>query len=294
MAGKDDSNLKKSKVTEQIADTLVRVEIFKKNDKTFDGRLSRDDLVKVWTEALRQDPLLIDGVASIQIRGFSLRINYRLKKAVVPSKIFKKPDFEWEKTLPFGQFEWFSGRILGLFTDEASIGDTVTVCVNRTALEFNDSQIEDWLLNFGTVAGSFNYLKDKNGLKTDNLEVEVTLRKHIPEYLPMYGRRIRIYYLGMQKQCNNCFELGHIKSACEEEKKDWFSFIEELIDSGDYKKSLFGDWPEVIQRKRKQLRENSRGKGRGAKGRGSSKEDNEDKKVKATGRGRGRGRGAKN
>ncbi len=163
---------KKSKVVEATPDTLIRCELYRKNDKLFDGRLSREDIVKVWTEALRQDFSYLDGFASIQIRGRSLRINYRLKKAVVISDLFKKPDFEWERSIPYiGVFDWFAGRILGLSLISAAIGDTVTVCVNRTALEFSDKQIESWLEHFGTIEGNFNYLKDKQGLKTDDIEV---------------------------------------------------------------------------------------------------------------------------
>jgi len=297
MAGKDIANIppKKSKFPEAEADTLIRVEIFRKNDKPFDGRLSREDLVRVWSEALLQDSSLIDGLASIQIRGFSLRINYRLTKAVVVQNLFKKPDFEWEKTSPSGQFEWYTGRILGLFVTEVSVGDIVTVCVNRTALEFSDRQIEAWLDCFGTVVGNFNYLKDKQGYKTDNIEVEVKLSRHIPETLPMYGRRIRVFYLGMQRQCNNCFELGHIKADCDGERCDWFGYIEKLLESGDYKKELFGDWPEVIDRKRKESKDKLRqNKGRCDNRQQKENKENENKKPRAPFRGRGRGRGARN
>jgi len=187
------------------------------------------------------------------LKGRALRVNYRLKKPVIITKLFKRQEFEWERTTPT-QFDFFNGRVLGLGSSSflAKIGDTVTVCLNRTALEFSDSQIEKWLENFGTVEGNFNYLKDKSGIKTDDLEVEVKLSKHIPESLPMYSRRIRVFYIGMPKQCNNCLESGHIKSECENEKRDWFSFIESLIESGDFDIKLFGDWPEIIRRKRKE------------------------------------------
>jgi len=48
MAGKDSIVAsKKSKREEPIPDTLVRLELYRKNDKPFDGRLSREDLLKV-------------------------------------------------------------------------------------------------------------------------------------------------------------------------------------------------------------------------------------------------------
>jgi hypothetical protein len=157
-----------------------------------------------------------------------------------------------------GETDFYQGKILGLYAEEASISEVVTVCVSRTALEFSDGQISRWLSPYGSIEGRFNYQSDKYSYKTDEIEVELCLKKHIPEYLPMFGRKIRIYYLGMKKQCNNCLGLGHLKSDCEEDKRDWFNFIEELIDSGDFDEDLFGDWPATIERKRAALKNNDK------------------------------------
>jgi hypothetical protein len=268
---------KKERVSQ--ADTLVRVEIFKKGDKPFDGRLGRAHIVLVWEEALRQSKADLEGFASIQIRGRALRINYRVKKAIVLSDVFKKPEFEWERVLFSGEIDIFTGKVIGLQSGpEVSIGSVVTVCVGRTALEFSDEQLSLWLSCFGKVIGRFKYHQDKQGFKTDDIEVELKLSKHIPEFLPMFGRKIRIFYTGMQKQCNNCLGLGHLKFECEEDsKKDWFTYIEELIDTGDYDIELFGDWPQIIKTKRKAAKPNQQSSRGGKNGRG--------------GRGRGRGRG---
>jgi hypothetical protein len=270
----DPIDTKKSK--DSVVDSLIRIEIFKKNDKTFDGRLCRGDILKVWSEALRRDRSEVEGFASIQIRGRALRVNFRLKKPVAATDLFKKPEFEWEKIVN-GQCDFFSGKVLGL-SSKVNIGDVVTVCINRTALEFSDVQLARWLEVFGKIEGNFKYHSDSEGFKTDEIEVELKLQRHIPEYLPMYGRRIRIFYIGMQKQCNNCLELGHIKPECESEKRDWFSFIEELIESKDFKKELFGEWPEIIKNKRNQAKSQNAG-------------DKTEKKGAKNFRGRGRGRG---
>ncbi len=120
--------------------------------------------------------------------------------------------------------------MIGLSAQSAAIGDTVTVCVSRTALEFSDAQLTNWLELYGKIEGRFVYYLDKLGFMTDNIEVELKLAKHISEYFPLYGRKIKIYYVGLKKQCNQCLvELGHIRSECKNDKKDWFTFIEDLI-----------------------------------------------------------------
>jgi hypothetical protein len=250
-----------------LPDTLIRVEIFRKNDKQFDGRLSRQNLVDVWTEALRKKEEDLDGFASIQIHGRALRVNYRLKKAVIVGEFIKKSEFEWECSNGSG-CDFFTGKVIGLSNSSAQIGEIVTVCVNRTALEFTDEQIKKWLVNFGKIEGTFVYNLDKLGFKTDEIEVELKLKKHIPEFLPMYGRKIRIFYVGMKRQCNNCFGIGHLRADCQENKKDWFTFIDDLVKSEEYDLELFGEWPDVIKRKRFEQQAN-RGKNvRGGRGRG--------------------------
>jgi hypothetical protein len=286
----EDANTQKKTKKCLEPDNLVRVEIFKRNDKHFDGRLSRENLLSIWTEALHRNPSELAGFASVQIYGRALRINYRLTTPVVISSIVKKVDFEWERSSSTShEFDVFTGRVIGLSAHSAAIGDTVTVCVSKTALEFSDAQLACWLEVYGKIEGRFVYHLDKLGFMTDNIEVELKLAKHIPEYLPMYGRKIRIYYVGMKKQCNQCLELGHIRSECENEKKDWFTFIEELIKKSGISLELFGEWPAVIKRKRAEIKKpesNPESKETDSKnaGRQSSKSNR-------GGRGRGRGRG---
>jgi hypothetical protein len=270
-------------------ETLIRVEIFRRNEKPFDGRLSRENLLEVWSQALRRKQDELEGFASVQLRGRCLRVNYRLKCAVALSSIIKRSEFEWERAVGT-QLDFFSGKVLGLSNKGAKIGDVVTVCVNRTALEFSNDQIGKWLKVFGKIEGTFIYQKDKLGYVTDELEVEVKLKRHIPEFLPMYGRRIRIFYVGMQRQCNNCFGLGHFRAECEEEKKDWFSYIEDLVDSGDFEEELFGEWPEVIKRKRKEIKENKK-QDEPAKNKDDKKTTKGARGGRGGSRGRGRGRG---
>jgi hypothetical protein len=274
MAGNQVAPHKRTK-RDDLPDNLVRVEIFRKNDKLFDGRLGRENIVDLWTQALRRKADEIDGFASIQIRGRALRINYRLKKSVVVSTLFTHLEFEWERSSSVSnEVDFFTGKILGLSSQTVKIGDTVTVCINRTALEFTDDQLKAWMNQYGTVEGRFNYQLDKLGYKTDELEVELKLKKDIPEFLPMYGRKIRIFYIGMKRQCINCYEIGHLKADCPSDKKDWFGYIETLTESEDFDAKLFGDRPGIIENKRKNGGQNTRGRG-GTRG----------------GRGRGRGRG---
>lgn len=81
---------------------------------------------------------------------------------------------------------------------------------------------------------------------TEDCEIDLLLREHIPELLPIKGRRLRIYYHGIPKLCNNCYVQGHIKRACKEPKVDWTQFVSKLLHSGHFEEEMFGSWIQVL------------------------------------------------
>lgn len=80
------------------------------------------------------------------------------------------------------------------------------------------------------------------GIGEDNYEVEAILSSHIPEILPISGRRLHVSYIGQLKQCKNCFNLGHIAATCESNKVDWLEYVATLHKSGKFKVELFDGW----------------------------------------------------
>lgn len=80
------------------------------------------------------------------------------------------------------------------------------------------------------------------GIGEDNYEVEAKLSSHIPEILPIAGRRLHVSYIGQLKQCKNCFNLGHIAATCETNKVDWLEYVATLHKSGKFKPELFDGW----------------------------------------------------
>jgi hypothetical protein len=71
--------------------------------------------------------------------------------------------------------------------------------------------------------------------------VNLKLRFHIPEYLPMWGKKARVYYHGIPSFCVGCYTVGHVKADCEENSISWKDFINNLLDLG-IEKRLFGSW----------------------------------------------------
>ncbi len=60
----------------------------------------------------------------------------------------------------------------------------------------------------------------------------------------MFGKKIRVFYHGMPRQCNGCYQLGHMKWECTNDKLNWKAYVLQMRDSGKYEKHLFGSWLE--------------------------------------------------
>jgi hypothetical protein len=74
--------------------------------------------------------------------------------------------------------------------------------------------------------------------------MEATINEHIPEWIPMCGKKTWVFYHGMRRQCINCFKKGHMKWECKEEKTNWKGYVTSLRSTGNYEDALFGNWLE--------------------------------------------------
>jgi len=89
----------------------------------------------------------------------------------------------------------------------------------------------------------FRFALSKTGLLNDNYSVKLKLTYHIPEFLPIFGKKARIYYHGMPLFCGGCHQLGHLKADCRREQIDWWTFIESLR-KAKIPSEYFGTWIE--------------------------------------------------
>ncbi len=54
----------------------------------------------------------------------------------------------------------------------------------------------------------------------------------IPEFLPIRGKRARVYYHGIAPFCIVCNSPGHVKAECENDPVPWNEYVESLKDTG--------------------------------------------------------------
>jgi len=112
--------------------------------------------------------------------------------------------------------------------NRVSLSGSVRARVNLTKVLCDSVRVQDFLtflllsvLNNSLKKTSFfRSVVDSDGIGTDDWTLQVKLNQHIPELLPINGRRSLVYYPGIPKQCKNCYETGHIAPVCQNTKED--------------------------------------------------------------------------
>jgi len=132
-------------------------------------------------------------------------------------------------------------RILG-FTKIPDLGQLVKVHI-VTNFGVEPPGIINWLQKYGNVSSNYSMLKNETtGLYTDVFETEMVLKRHIHEFLPMYG------YLGIPKVCNKCYRDGHMKRDCKNAAREWIKFVIDLMKEAKIPMEMVGTWEGAIKR----------------------------------------------
>lgn len=59
----------------------------------------------------------------------------------------------------------------------------------------------------------------------------------------MFGYKIRVYHRDIKKICTNCYDDGHTRQDCSNEKKEWMHAVVDFITKNDdIPDELFGRW----------------------------------------------------
>jgi hypothetical protein len=233
---------------ESDLETLVKVEFETLNEKPYYGQITNDELLYLWVSVFNRKKEELFGITSSKSLTRKVRAIYKLKAPIKLKEVFDGPNFRYEKYLDDGSVEVTTGRILGFGAQKpAEIGDIVRVTLT-TNFSIEPAGIHNWLKLYGTLKDHHQFQTDESsGLKTDIYEADIILRKHIPEYLPMYGQKVQVNYPGIPRMCNRCYLPGHLRRDCNNQKRDWVPYIISLLGDGLDKKFI-GSWKNAVQR----------------------------------------------
>ena len=54
--------------------------------------------------------------------------------------------------------------------------------------------------------------------------VKMKLNEQIPQFLPVFGRKLRVQYPGINKSCFNCYG-NHNRQKCRNTKVSWIEYV---------------------------------------------------------------------
>ena len=78
------------------------------------------------------------------------------------------------------------------------------------------------------------------------LEICLTIEQEIPQFLPMMGRKVRVYYDGITKLRINCYQPGHIKKNCKNPTVGWIDYVQKFKKEHDFSDELYGNWIKIL------------------------------------------------
>jgi len=130
---------------------------------------------------------------------------------------------------------------------------TRTVIFEKCGWKLTHEQVSKWASFYGNVLTKVTESQDDdldpdvrpedNNVGCGNLQVTVKINKAIPQFLPMYGHKIRVYYKDIPRVCTNCYEAGHVRKSCTNTNKIWVHHVTEFISENErIPEECFGFW----------------------------------------------------
>ena len=197
-----------------------------------------------------------------EFRGHPV-ITFRLKTQVNIDLQFESEIFSYERLDKDGP-KVIQGKIRGIRLQTPNPdfyrGEGRRVKIKNCKWSLKEEEIEKWMESYGKVLVPITEEThdmqdsdpdlDEDPIGTGNYWLTMRLDKPIPQFIPMLGRKIEIYYRGMKQVCVNCYEAGHKKNDCKNQRREWVNYVAEFIETNDLSPEMYGKWFEITKKLR--------------------------------------------
>ena len=252
--------------TEAAIRNNFTVDILKMNGEDFRARIVGSDAVKlIFVKALGFRPQQLASVVP-GYRG-TPSVLFKLHKSINIDEVFKdRAEFSFIKRIPTkdGQItETYDCSIRGVRVEgQPSQREQryTFVKIEGTDYQVELTMLKKWLLEFGTLMSDVTEDKLNLDLSSDEEEmyegcniatgvysVKMALTSQIPQFLPIDGKKVKIYYRGMKKQCLNCFNVDHKRADCTAERVDWLAYVNRFMLDRNIPMADYGKWFERVE-----------------------------------------------
>ncbi len=127
--------------------------------------------------------------------------------------------------------------------------------VEGAEYELPKEEIVAWLEKFGNAVTELTEDKERDSSDSDDTEyfngiysIKMDLWQKPPQFLPISGKKIKIYYKGIAKRCVKCFGTGHLKKDCTAARKDWMEYVSDLMFETDFDLIMLGDARKYLEK----------------------------------------------
>jgi hypothetical protein len=80
-------------------------------------------------------------------------------------------------------------------------------------------------------------------ISTGKLSVRMIINDAIPQYIPCDGKKLKIYYRGIDKMCTKCYGPGHFRKDCTKDEIHWLEYFELFKETyTGIDQTLYGRW----------------------------------------------------
>ena len=247
---------------------VVIVEIRTLNDEPFRGTLTYTEAcTNIFVECLGLDATLIHGV-KFAFSNYPV-IRFKLNEQIDVDELYDKESFEFRRSVKKGNshsMDILACKIKGIrnplerirgnarYKEQESEQDPNLRWVTIEGADYGleETEILDWLKLYGETFGKLH--EDIHGLSgsgqapigNGNYSIKMRLDKPIPNLLPIYGKKITVYFKGIQKLCSNCYGAHH-RLVCKSRKLQWINYVRKFMeDNPNIPDDLYGKWAEII------------------------------------------------
>ena len=247
---------------------VITVDILTVNGEDYKGTVKpREARDAVYQIALGLERENLHGL-DMEFRGHPV-ISFRLKTQINVDLWFKSDIFGYTRGTGENEVR-VEGKIRGVRLSSGQEtfrkSDNKKVKIKNCKWALKEEEIVEWMEGFGKVVVPLAEEvldlgecvdeddEDEDDLGTGNYWITMELERPIPQFIPMCGKKIEIYYRGMRQVCVNCYMPGHKKRDCVVEKREWMDYVSGFIEANpDFREEMYGRWAKIAKGyKRKQ------------------------------------------
>ena len=250
---------------------VLTVEVQTRDRENFRGTVTYNEAkYMVFMGALDLPESLLHGI-KIQF-GSGPTIVYKLTEQIDIDTLACVEYFEFERKMVqngeeriehYGcQLKGIRNRRPGMTTimeeESATEPNVFDVTVSGCDYCVEEEEILEWLNVYGETFGKLSenvYLEEEyptakptgNGSYT----VKMRLDRPIPQFLPMYGKKVRVDHRSQHIMCTNCFGR-HPRKVCKSEKLPWMDYVVSFMKSNEnITNNMIGRWFDIARQERR-------------------------------------------